>query len=223
MGPAGSDRPVVEAVIFDLDGVLTDTAEFHYQAWQRLADEEGIPFDRARNEALRGVSRRESLLLMLAGREVAPDDFEAMTDRKNGYYLDSLSEMSPADALPGAIELVSDAKDRGLKVAIGSSSKNAPFVLERLGIAEMFDAVADGNSVTDAKPAPDLFLAAAELLDVPPERCIVIEDAESGIDAALAAGMIAVGVGPADRVGHGHHRFDSTAAVELDEVVGSQR
>jgi 1,2-alpha-glucosylglycerol phosphorylase len=207
------------AVIFDLDGVLTDTAEYHYLGWQRLADEEDIPFDRQANEALRGVSRRESLLLLLDGRQVPDDVFDEMMDRKNGYYLDSLQDMSPADLLPGAVSLVVDAKRRGMKVAIGSSSKNAPFVLDRLGIAELFDAVADGNSVEQAKPEPDLFLAAAEMLGVPPQDCIVVEDAESGVDAALAAGMMAVGIGPEGRIGHAHHRFDATELVDLAEVV----
>jgi beta-phosphoglucomutase len=213
-----SDREL-RAVIFDLDGVLTDTAEYHYLGWQRLADEEGIPFDREANEALRGVSRRDSLLRLLGDREVEPAAFDEMMERKNGYYLDSLKDMSPADLLPGAVELVVDAKRRGRKVAIGSSSKNAPFVLDKLGIAELFDAVADGNAVEQAKPAPDLFLAAAERLGVPPETCVVIEDAASGVDAALAAGMVAVGIGPAERIGHAHHRFEDTRRVDLAGVI----
>jgi beta-phosphoglucomutase len=211
----------VRAVIFDLDGVLTDTAEYHYRGWQRLADEEGVPFDRERNEALRGVSRTESLRLLLDGREVSDEAFHEMAERKNGYYLEYLQDMSPADLLPGAVELVEDAKGRGLKVAIGSSSKNAGFVLDALGITDLFDAVADGHSVDRAKPEPDLFLEAAAMLGVPPETCVVVEDAESGVDAALAAGMIAVGVGPEERVGHAPHRFATVADVDLGEVLGA--
>jgi 1,2-alpha-glucosylglycerol phosphorylase len=207
------------AVIFDLDGVLTDTAEFHYLGWQRLADEEDLPFDREANEALRGVSRRDSLRILLGDREVDDDHFADMMERKNGYYLEYLQEMSPKDALPGAMSLVVDAKRRGLQVAIGSSSKNAAFVLDALGMSGLFDAVADGHTVENAKPAPDLFLAAAELLGQAPQACVVIEDAESGVDAALAAGMIAVGVGPSERVGHAHHRYDTTDRVDLEEVV----
>ncbi len=208
----------LRAVIFDLDGVLTETAEYHYLGWQRLADEEGLPFDRAANEALRGLSRVESLKALLGEREVDAATFAEMMERKNGYYLDSLQDMSPADLLPGAISLVVDAKRRGMLVAIGSSSKNAPFVLDRLRITGLFDAIADGHTVENAKPAPDLFLAAADLLGVPAEDCIVVEDAASGVDAALAAGMVAVGVGPDGRVGHAHHRFDTTEDVDLDRV-----
>jgi beta-phosphoglucomutase len=207
------------AVIFDLDGVITDTAEFHYLGWQRLADEVGIPFDRDANEALRGLSRRESLLAMLGDREVSDDELEAMMDRKNGYYVDLLGEMGPDDALPGAVDLVEDARARGLAVAIGSSSKNARLVLDKLELADRFDAIADGHSVEEAKPAPDLFLEAARLLGADPATCIVVEDAASGVDAALAAGMMAVGVGPDERVGHAHHRFDTTADVDLDVVL----
>lgn len=215
-----AERP--RAVIFDLDGVITDTAEQHYQGWQRLADEEGLPFDRAANEALRGLSRRESLLALLGDRQVDEATLADWMARKNRYYVDSLADMTPADALPGAVELVRDAKARGLLVAIGSSSKNARLVLDKLGITGAFDAIADGDSVERAKPAPDLFLEAARLLDVAPAACIVVEDAASGVDAALAAGMIAVGVGPGDRVGHATFRFDTPADIDLDVVLGQE-
>jgi beta-phosphoglucomutase len=207
------------AVLFDLDGVVTDTAEQHYVAWQRLADEEGIPFDRTANEALRGVSRAESLALILADRSVPVSEREAMMARKNDYYVASLAELGPADILPGAAELVAGCKARGLKVAIASSSRNARTVLTALGMLEEFDAIADGASVERAKPAPDLFLHAASLVEAEPARCVVLEDARSGVDAALAAGMRAVGVGPAERVGHAHLRYDAVADIDLDEVL----
>jgi beta-phosphoglucomutase len=208
----------LRAVIFDLDGVLTDTAEFHYLAWQELADAEGLPFDRAANEALRGVSRADSLRLLLAGREVDSPTFERMMAEKNERYVELLADMSPDDLLPGAGELVDACRERGLLVAIGSSSKNAPLVVDALGIGDRFDAVADGTTVETAKPAPDLFLAAARMLDVDPAACAVVEDAEAGVDAALAAGMLAVGVGPEERVGHAHLRYDTTADIDLDAV-----
>jgi beta-phosphoglucomutase len=208
----------LRAVIFDLDGVLTDTAEFHYLAWQELADAEGLPFDRAANEALRGVSRADSLRLLLDGREVDGATFERMMAEKNERYVELLADMSPDDLLPGAAALVDACRERGLAVAIGSSSKNAPMVLDALGIADRFDAVADGTTVETAKPAPDLFLAAARMLDVDPAACAVVEDAAAGVDAALAAGMLAVGVGPEGRVGHAHLRYDTTADIDLDAV-----
>jgi beta-phosphoglucomutase len=209
----------LQAVIFDLDGVLTDTAEFHYLAWQELADAEGLPFDRAANDALRGVSRADSLRLLLDGREVEGPDFQRMMAAKNERYVELLADMSPDDLLPGALELIEACRARSLKTAIGSSSKNAPMVLGALGIDDRFDAIADGTSVEVAKPAPDLFLAAARMLDVRPEACVVIEDAAAGVDAALAAGMVAVGIGPHERVGHAHHRYDTTADVDLDAVL----
>jgi beta-phosphoglucomutase len=142
-----------------------------------------------------------------------------MMAEKNTTYVGLLADMSPADLLPGAAELVDVCRERGLRVAIGSSSKNAPMVLDALAMTERFDAIADGTTVEAAKPAPDLFLAAARMLEVDPEACAVVEDAGAGVDAALAAGMVAVGVGPPDRVGHAHHRFDDTAAVDLDAVL----
>ncbi|MEX1179152.1 MAG: beta-phosphoglucomutase [Nitriliruptor sp.] len=212
----------VQAVIFDLDGVLTDTAEFHYLAWQELADAEGLPFDRRANEALRGVSRADSLRMLLDGREVSEVEFERMMASKNERYVELLADMAPADLLPGAAELIAACRERGLRIAIGSSSKNAPAVLAALGIADRFDAVADGTTVAVTKPAPDLFLAAARQLDVDPARCVVIEDAAAGVDAALAAGMVAVGIGPTERVGHAHLVFASTADVDLDAVLAAR-
>ena len=218
--PADQPRPL-EAVIFDLDGVITDTAAFHERGWQRLADEQGWAFDSTLADELRGVSRMDSLERILGVNGVTASDEQKRewADRKNAYYVDALSDLSPDDLLPGALELVLACKEAGLKVAIGSSSKNAAMVLERLGIAEQFAAVSDGHSVERAKPAPDLFLHAAQQIATPPERCAVLEDAASGVDAALAAGMVAVGIGPDDRVGHGHHRFDAVGDVDLEELL----
>jgi beta-phosphoglucomutase len=216
-------EPPLRAVIFDLDGVLTDTAEYHYLAWQQLADAEGLPFDRAANEQLRGVSRADSLRLLLGDREIDEHRFDELMATKNATYVDLLADMSPDDLLPGALALLDAAEERGLRTAIGSSSKNAPRVLEALGIADRFDAVVDGTAVDRAKPAPDLFLEAARRLGVAPAEAIVVEDAGAGVDAALAAGMVAVGVGPQDRVGHAHHVFATTAAVDLDAVLAARR
>lgn len=191
----------IQGVIFDLDGVLTDTAEFHYRSWQKLADEEGLPFNRQANEALRGVSRRESLMLIIGDRQFPEEKIQEMMDRKNRYYVESIQNITAADLLPGALELLDELRQAGIKIAIGSASKNAHTVVEKLGIADLVDAIADGYSVQHPKPAPDLFLFAANQLGLEPGQCVVVEDAAAGIEAALAAGMWAVGLGPAERVG----------------------
>lgn len=198
--------PNIRGVIFDLDGVLTDTAEFHYLGWQRLADEIGVPFDRQKNEALRGLSRRDSLLQLLGEHRArfSEEQMQEMMERKNRYYCEFIEGVTPAHLLPGAAELLDELRAAGIKIAIGSASKNAPAVVERLGIANRIDALADGRSVSRQKPAPDLFLYAAALLGLPPSECVVVEDAASGIEAALAAGMWTVGLGPRERVGAAH-------------------
>jgi kojibiose phosphorylase len=186
-------------VIFDLDGVLTDTAEYHFQAWKQLADEEGIPFTREANEKLRGVSRRESLMMLLEGRTITDAQAEAWMERKNRNYRDMIKHVSPDDLLPGVRPLLGEICGAGLKIAVASASRNAPDVIAGLGIGDLLDAVVDGSRVSRAKPAPDLFLEAARELGVPPGRCLVMEDAAAGVEAARAAGMITVGLGPAER------------------------
>lgn len=208
----------IRGVIFDLDGVLTDTAEFHYLAWQKLADEEGIPFSREDNEALRGVSRRASLMLIIGDRKYSEAQIQEMMERKNRYYVESIENITPKDLLPGAIALLDDLRQNKIKIAIGSASKNAHEVMSRLGIAQKVDAIADGYSVQLPKPAPDLFLHAAELLGLPPNQCVVVEDAAAGIEAALAAGMWAVGLGPPERVGAAHLVLPSLAGIKWADM-----
>jgi beta-phosphoglucomutase len=209
----------IRGFIFDLDGVITDTAEYHYRGWKLLADEEGITFDRQANEALRGVSRRESLLLMLQGREYPEEKLQEMMARKNSYYLESIKEITPSDLLPGARELLEEICGRGLKSAVGSASKNAGEVIARLGIGEYFDAISDGYSVERQKPAPDLFLHAAGQLGLPPGDCVVVEDAAAGIEAAQAGGFRSVGLGPESRVGAADAFFPSLEGVSLDQIL----
>ena len=208
----------IKAFIFDLDGVLTDTAEYHYLAWKRMAEEEGISFNRQDNEQLRGVSRAASLRLLLKGKPVNDQHFQEMMTRKNGYYQQLVEQMEPEDALPGARSLVEALREQGMKTAIGSSSKNAQRVVELLQMQSLFDAIADGHSVENAKPAPDLFIHAAAELGLSPEQCVVVEDAEAGITAALAAGAIAVGIGPSERVGKAHFVYPHTKDIHADEV-----
>jgi len=209
----------LKAFIFDLDGVITDTAEYHYLAWKRLADEENIPFSREENEKLRGVSRRASLELILKNRRLSEEKIREMMDRKNGYYQAYLENISANDLLPGALPLLRKLQSKQIRLALASASKNAPQVVERLGIAPYFEVIADGNSVEKTKPAPDLFLYAAEKLELPPEACLVVEDAEAGIAAARAAGMATIGIGPAERVGSADYVYPSVAEVRLEEII----
>ncbi|BBD58657.1 HAD-superfamily hydrolase subfamily IA, variant 3 [Nostoc sp. HK-01] len=213
-----SPTPDIRGVIFDLDGVLTDTAEYHYQAWQRLADEEGIPFNRQANEALRGVSRRESLMLIIGDRKYSEAQIQEMMERKNGYYIELIHHVTPKDLLPGAIALLEELRQAGIKTAIGSASKNAQTVVELLGIADKVDAIADGYSVKQPKPAPDLFLYAAKELGLQPKQCVVVEDAAAGVEAALAGGMWAVGLGPVERVGAADVVLPSLAGVKWADI-----
>jgi beta-phosphoglucomutase len=212
---------VIQAFIFDLDGVLTDTAEYHYRGWKRLADEEGLPFSREENEHLRGVARRESLMLILKDRVYPEAKILEMMERKNNYYLDFIREITPRDLLPGARELLEEIHTAGLKNGLGSASKNAPDVLDRLGIRGLFDALADGHSVERQKPAPDLFLHAAKQLGLPPAECVIVEDAAAGIAAALAGGFRSVGLGPRERVGQAQAVFSSLDGVHLADLLKS--
>ncbi len=218
-GPRVPHSLDIRGVIFDLDGVLTDTAEYHYQAWQKLADEEELPFNRQANEALRGVSRRESLLLIVGNKQYSEAQIQEMMDRKNRYYGELIQNISPADLLPGALMLLEELRQAGIKIAIGSASKNARPVVEKLGIANHIDVMADGYSVERPKPAPDLFLYAAQQLGLEPAQCVVVEDAAAGIEAALAGGMWAVGLGPVERVGAAHVVLPSLANVHWKDLL----
>lgn len=191
-------------VIFDLDGVLTNTIELHYLAWQKFADEENLPFNRQMSDSIRGLGRRESLLYILGDRTATEAEIQEMMERKNRYYLELMQKITTADLLPGVKDLLQDIKGAGVKVGLGSSSKNARTVIEKLGIVDQLDAVADGYSVVRLKPAPDIFLFTAQKLGVAPAQCMVVEDATAGIEAAHAAGMRSVGLGPVERVGKAH-------------------
>jgi beta-phosphoglucomutase len=209
----------IKGLIFDLDGGLTDTAEYHFRAWKRLADEESIPFTREDNEALRGVSRRESLNLMLKGKRISEEQAEAWMERKNSYYQAFLEGMTPADILPGSQELLAELRRAGIKSAVASASKNARTVLEHIGLMEAVDVLCDGYSVERPKPEPDLFLFAAAQLGLPPAACVVVEDAEAGVEAALAAGMRCIGLGPPERVGKAHLVSPSLHDLTLAEIT----
>jgi beta-phosphoglucomutase len=209
-----------KGIIFDLDGVLTDTSEYHYLAWKRLADEEGIPFTRQENdEHLRGVGRRESLMYILRGRSVSEAEIQEMMDRKNRYYNEMIKSMTPKDLVAGGRDLLREIREAGIKVAIATSSKNSRTVLEHLEIMDYLDGVADGYSVVNTKPAPDLFVYAAGLVQVPTADCLGVEDADAGIEAIKTAGMQAVGIGPKERFHRADKVLPTLANTHLQDLL----
>ncbi|MFO7842737.1 MAG: beta-phosphoglucomutase [Bacteroidales bacterium] len=188
----------IKAIIFDLDGVIVDTAVFHYQAWKKLANTMGFDLTEAQNERLKGISRLESLdiLLEIGKTDAIPDEEkQQLATSKNEWYRENILKMTPRDILPGVKDFLEELKKAHYKIAIGSSSKNAGTILERIGMKDFFDAVVDGTKITRSKPDPEVFLKGAQELNIPPEQCLVFEDAESGIEAAKNAGMKTIGVG----------------------------
>jgi beta-phosphoglucomutase len=212
----------LRAMIFDLDGVITDTAEYHYLAWKQLAEELGIPFDREFNEQLKGVSRMESLEKILArgNRQNAytPEEKERLATKKNEHYKQLIGRITPADLLPGIPEFLKEVKGAGVKIALASASKNAPFVIERLQIGHYFDAMVDAATIKNSKPHPEIFLRAGELLSVDPSECVGVEDAEAGIEAIKRAGMFAVGVGTPEAMHQADLSFSSTRDLDFPRI-----
>ena len=187
----------IKACIFDLDGVIVDTAVYHYKAWKRLANELSFDFTEEANEKLKGISRKESLDLILGWGGVDKTEAERaeLATSKNEWYVEMISQMTPAEILPGTLEFLQALKTAGYKIALGSASKNAGFILEKVGLTSYFDAIVDGNLVTASKPDPQVFLKGAELLGIEPAACVVFEDAIAGIEAAKAGGMKVIGIG----------------------------
>jgi len=188
----------IKAIIFDLDGVIVDTAVFHYLAWKKLANTMGFDLTEAQNEQLKGISRMESLdILLKIGNKgsLSTAEKQQLATSKNKWYRENILKMTPKDILPGVMEFLETLKNADYKMAIGSSSKNAGTILERIGLKNYFDAVVDGTKISRSKPDPEVFLKGAQELNIPPEQCLVFEDAESGIEAAKNAGMKTIGVG----------------------------
>lgn len=209
-----------QAVIFDLDGVICFTDEYHYRAWKTMADGMGIPFDRTINNRLRGVSRMDSLEIILEkyqGPALSQADKERLAQQKNDIYRQSLSEMSTADLSDEVKETLDALRALGLKLAIGSSSKNTPFILGQIGLGDYFDAVSDGNNITRSKPDPEVFVKAAEMLGIAPENCLVVEDAVSGAEAGHAGSMKVACLGDAAKNRAGDWNMQSIR--ELVEIV----
>ena len=207
---------MIRGFLFDLDGVLVDTAQYHFLAWQRMAAELGIHFGEAENEQLKGVSRAESLNRILAwgGKSLSDVEKQHWMTLKNDWYLELVRGMPADDYLPGAHEFLRASRAAGIKVALGSASKNAPLILERLGWIPLFDAMVDGNVVTASKPDPEVFLEGARRLGLKPEECVVFEDSEAGVEAARRGGMKVVGIG---------HGLDADLIVSgLDQLTPEQ-
>ncbi len=207
-----------EAVIFDLDGVICFTDHYHYLAWKALADSLGLGFDETKNDRLRGVSRMASLEIVLeeyAGPVLTEEEKVALATRKNDLYRNYLMTMSSADLSVEVRDTLIALRDRGVKLAIGSSSKNAPLILERIGLGGFFDAVSDGNNITRSKPDPQVFTMAAQMLGLAPEKCLVVEDAVAGVQAAIAGGFDCAGLGPAARSGLPTYALESFGGLLL--------
>ena len=207
------------AYIFDLDGVVTDTAELHFQAWLRLSENHGMPFDESVNDRLKGISRADSLRIILAGREVSDESFEAMLVEKNQYYLDLLDHLTPKDILPGMEQLLDALTARGAKLATASASKNAQSILDRLSLRESFHAISDGYSVERSKPAPDVFIHAAGQLGTQCKNCVVFEDSTAGILGAAEAGMRTVGIGEHVASAAPTLLYKATEEISLEEIL----
>ena len=211
---------MIKAVIFDLDGVIVDTANYHYLAWKRLALELGFDLTLDQNELLKGVSRMRSLdiILDLGGIKLSASEKERFANKKNGWFVEFVNEMKPEEIFPGVKDLLRSIRAQGLKVALASSSKNAPSVIRLLNIQNEFDAVVDGTMIIHSKPDPEIFLLAAKKLGIEPSSCVVFEDAEAGVEAALAAGMKCVGIGSALQLGKANFVIAKTGDFKLETL-----
>jgi beta-phosphoglucomutase len=211
---------LIKACIFDLDGVIDDTAHYHFLAWQRLARELGIDLTQKDNEKLKGVSRMQSLQIILDMGKISltKDRKESLANRKNDWFVEYIEAMKPSEIFPGVKPLIASIKKKGIKVALASSSKNAPRVIELLGIADLFEVVVDGSMIVDTKPDPEIFLLCAQKMNIKPANCLVFEDAEAGIEAAVRAGMKCVGVGSPAVLTKANRVVANTADFKIEDL-----
>jgi beta-phosphoglucomutase len=208
------------ACIFDLDGVLVDTAVYHYQAWKQLANSLGFDFTEAQNEHLKGVNRMRSLDMILAwgGVEKTAEEKEALATSKNTQYVSMINKMTAAEVLPGTIDLLTALQQAGFKIALGSASKNAGVILERTQLTHFFDAIVDGNLVSASKPDPEVFVKGAAMVGVSPAQSVVFEDAQAGVDAALAGNMKVVGVGLPENLIGAHVYVKDLSEITVEQI-----
>jgi beta-phosphoglucomutase len=211
---------MIRAAIFDLDGVIVDTAHYHYIAWKRLASEFNINLTIEQNELLKGVSRIRSLeiILGLGNISLSEDEKEKIANKKNAWFVEYIESIRPEEIFHGVKELIQSLRARGIKVALASSSKNAPRVIDLLGIANLFDALVDGTMILHSKPHPEIFLLAASKLGVTATQCVVFEDAEAGVEAAVAAGMKCVGVGSVAQLGKANIVIARTGDFKIEQL-----
>lgn len=211
---------MIQAVIFDLDGVIIDTAHYHYIAWKRLASEFGITLTPAHNELLKGVSRLQSLeiILSLGNITLSQEQKEQLAEKKNKWFVEYIESIRPEEIYPGVLDLIHNLRKKKIKIGLASSSKNSPRVIELLGIAKDFDALIDGTMIIHTKPDPEIFLLAAQRLGVEPARCVVFEDAAAGVEAALAAGMKCVGIGQQSQLGKANKVIAHTGDFNLNDL-----
>lgn len=209
------------ACIFDLDGVLVDTAVYHYKAWKQLANSLGFDFTHQQNEQLKGVNRMRSLKMILdwGGLRKSAEEMETLASLKNSWYVDMISKMTTNEVLPGSLALLTELKAAAVKIALGSASKNSALILERTNLTHFFDAIVDGNAVSTSKPDPEVFIKAAELLNTAPEDCVVFEDALAGVQAALAGKMKVVGIGSEENLPGAQLIVKDLSGISLQQII----
>jgi beta-phosphoglucomutase len=210
----------IKGLIFDLDGVIADTANLHYKAWCKIGEQWGFNLSLAQNEELKGVSRKDSILKIAnwAGKSFTNEELDAFAFEKNKNYLSYCQTLGTKDILPGVYDFINDSMNKGLKLAVGSASKNAKIILQKLGILDLFSIIVDGNMVQNSKPDPEVFIKGAEILELEPKSCVVFEDSQAGIQAAISAGMFSVGVGQED-LESCNYRIKNFEGLSSDQLI----
>jgi beta-phosphoglucomutase len=218
----GVNTSMIRAVLFDLDGVLVSTDEYHYRSWKKLSKEEGFDFfDHEFNHKFRGVARMEcvEIITKASGKHYTPEQKQELADRKNKYFADSLSTVTTEVLLPGALSTLQELKKRGIKVAVASNSRNAKTIIEQSKIKDFLDTIVDGYDIKNSKPDPEVFLLAAKNVGIPPSECLVVEDAVAGIESARRAGMKALGIGTKERLPNVDVVIPDLSAISVDDLL----